>query len=133
MQPLTSRWWPGPLTRVCSARADLNPIITAGLGTVAMRIPATEVTRAVIERFGRPVVLTSANVHGEAPAMNASQVMSTFADSIAVVVSASQVPLGIPSTIISLTDPSSITVLREGAVSEREVLDCLRHFQGLQA
>ena len=56
-----------------SARADLNPIITAGLGTVAMRIPAVDVTRAVIERFGRPVALTSANVHGEAPAMNASE------------------------------------------------------------
>ncbi|MDP6945749.1 MAG: L-threonylcarbamoyladenylate synthase, partial [Myxococcota bacterium] len=75
---LAARWWPGPLTIVIAAREGVSERITAGLGTVALRVPAQPLCTEVIEALGRGVVLTSANPHGEAPAQSAEEVAAAF-------------------------------------------------------
>jgi L-threonylcarbamoyladenylate synthase len=96
-----------------------------------MRIPATPITLAIIEAFGEPVALTSANAHGQPAARTRNEVSAYFPQGLAHVIDDGPSPIGVPSTIVSLKDSSRIHVLREGAVTEDEILDCLRHFEGL--
>ncbi|MCB1184416.1 L-threonylcarbamoyladenylate synthase [bacterium] len=65
-----ARCWPGPFSLVLPARADLDPRITAGGGTVAVRVPARDDLRALLAAVGVPLVSTSANRAGEPPAVD---------------------------------------------------------------
>ena len=121
---LARRWWPGPLTLVVEASEGVSEVLSAGLGTVALRVPDQATTRAIIAAFGRPVALTSANRHGEAPATSASAIETHFPEGLAVVVDGGASQLGVPSTLVALERDGAWRVLRAGAVTEAEVRAC---------
>ncbi len=98
------RWWPGPLTLV----------LRAGQGTLGVRIPDHPLALELLRAAG-PLLTTSANRHGEPPAMTASE--AALLPGLAGVVDGGRAPGGEPSTVIALLPGEEMTVIREGAIS----------------
>lgn len=112
---LASRFWPGPLTLVLPARAGLPAPITAGTGTVGIRVPGSEVARALCRAAGGPIVATSANPSGGPPPSSAGALDAALLARIDGVLDAGSTPGGQPSTVVRV-DGARLTLLREGAV-----------------
>jgi L-threonylcarbamoyladenylate synthase len=110
-QALAEHWWPGPLTLVLPARQ--GPPSTLGV-----RIPDHALALALLREVGEPLATTSANLSGEAPAMNAEE--AARLDGLTAVLDGGRAPGGQPSTVVSVVEPS-IKVLREGPISSEEL------------
>jgi L-threonylcarbamoyladenylate synthase len=117
---LAERFWPGPLTLVLPKRPDLPDAVTAGGPTVAVRVPAHAVARALIAAAGVPVAAPSANRSGYLSPTRAEHVLAGLDGRIDLVLDAGPVPGGIESTVLDLTgDPPRL--LRPGLVSPAEI------------
>jgi L-threonylcarbamoyladenylate synthase len=113
---MASAFWPGPLTLVLPLRegAGLSPLVTADLPTLAIRVPAHPVARALLQAFGGPVAAPSANPSGRISPTEAGHVMAGLAGRIEAVVDGGACPVGVESTILGLAgDP---VLLRPGGV-----------------
>lgn len=113
-------FWPGPLTIVVP-RAPLIPdAVTAGLDTVAIRVPSHPVTQAILRECGIPIAAPSANVSNYVSPTAARHVASGLRDRIAMVVDGGECDVGIESTIIRLEEAGP-RLLRPGGVSAEEL------------
>jgi L-threonylcarbamoyladenylate synthase len=112
---LAARFWPGPLTIVGKANTGLPEGITAGTGTVGVRLPADENVRDLVRECGGALTATSANPAGRDPARSAEEVRSYFPDGIDLIIDGGQVTAIEPSTIVDATT-SPPRVVREGAI-----------------
>ncbi len=108
---LAGAFWPGPLTLVMDAADDLDPTITAGGPTVAVRRPAHPVMLGVIEALGRPVVAPSANPSGYVSPTTAAHAEEHFADLL--ILDGGACDIGIESTVLQL---EPLRILRPGAI-----------------
>ena len=116
-------FWPGPLTIVGSAVPQLPAEITAGTGTVGVRLPADESVRELVRQCGRVLTATSANPAGREPARSAQEVASYFTTKLDLIVDGGEVTASEPSTVLDvLTSPPRI--VREGAIP-RSVIEQL--------
>ncbi|HKV33609.1 MAG TPA: L-threonylcarbamoyladenylate synthase [Pyrinomonadaceae bacterium] len=114
-------FWPGPLTIVGSAVAELPEEITAGTGTVGVRLPADDSVREFVRECGGVLTATSANPAGHDPARSAQEVASYFTN--VQIVDGGEVTATEPSTVLDvLTSPPRI--VREGAIP-RSVIEQL--------
>jgi L-threonylcarbamoyladenylate synthase len=118
---LAEAFWPGPLTLVLPkapgcAVADLA---TAGLDTVAVRIPAHPVARDILRAFGRAVVAPSANLSGHVSPTTAAHVQSDLAGRIDLIVDGGPVAVGVESTIVGCFDQPML--LRPGGLPRAEI------------
>ena len=118
---LAEAFWPGPLTLVlpkahACAVADLA---TAGLDTVAIRIPAHPVARNILRLFGGPVVAPSANISGHVSPTTAAHVQSDLAGRIELIVDGGPVAVGVESTVVGCFDAPML--LRPGGVPRAEI------------
>ncbi len=113
-----STFWPGPLTLVAPLRAGhgLAPAVTAGLPTVALRVPAHPVARVVLEAFGGPLAAPSANPSGRISPTSAAHVMAGLSGRIAAVLDGGSCAVGVESTILGFEDGQPV-LLRAGGVS----------------
>ena len=112
---IAKRFWPGPLTIVGSAVADLPFEITAGTGTVGVRVPADASVRELVRECGGALTATSANPSGHSPARTADEVRDYFGSRIDLVVDGGEVTVTEPSTVVDATT-SPPRVIREGAI-----------------
>lgn len=112
---LAAKFWPGPLTIVGKANTDLPDGITAGTGTVGVRLPADESVRDLVRKCGGALTATSANPAGRDPARSAEEVRSYFPEGIDLVIDGGQVTAIEPSTVVDAT-VSPPRVVREGAI-----------------
>jgi L-threonylcarbamoyladenylate synthase len=113
--PLMERHWPGALSLVLPAARGVPAEVTAGTGTVGVRVSAHPVARALVRALGEPVTAPSANRTGGAPPVTAEEVLAQLDGVIELVLDAGPTPGGAPSTILDMTvDPPRI--LRQGAV-----------------
>lgn len=123
-QHLAERHWPGALTLVVRASDEVPPeyaqTTPSGL-TIALRVPASELDRAVVRALGMPLAQTSANTHGAPSATSGSSVEPAIVEAADLVLDAGPAPVGVASTIVDATGPVP-RVLREGALSTAEVL-----------
>ncbi|MFW6062334.1 MAG: L-threonylcarbamoyladenylate synthase, partial [Planctomycetota bacterium] len=117
---LAQRFWPGPLTLVLPKRADVPEIVTAGLPTVAVRVPAHPVARRLLEVFGGPVAAPSANRSGELSPTTAAHVRRSLGGRIGMVLDGGPCHVGVESTILSLAGDVPL-LLRPGGVSLEEL------------
>jgi L-threonylcarbamoyladenylate synthase len=119
---LAAAFWPGPLTLVVPYRggAAVSELARAGLDTVGLRVPAHPTARAVLERFGRPVVAPSANRSGHVSATTAAHVLADLGADIDAVLDAGPCPVGVESTIVALVDGTP-RLLRAGGVSRADL------------
>jgi len=121
---LASRFWPGPLTLVVPAAPAVPPEITAGSGTVGIRIPGSPVARALAAAAGGALVSTSANAAGEPPPVSPAALSAGLLARIDGVLDAGPAPGGLPSTVVALGEGPP-ALLRAGAVPWDEVLRAL--------
>jgi len=113
---LATRFWPGPLTLVFE-RASVVPLeVTAGLETVAIRVPAHPVARALLEAARLPIAAPSANLFSRPSPTRAAHVLEDLAGRIDLLLDAGPTPLGVESTVLDLTQASPV-VLRPGGIT----------------
>ena len=125
---LAERLWPGALTIVVRASERVPGEYaqqTPTGGTIALRVPGSELDRAVVRMLGCPVAQTSANAHGAPSATAGSELDAHIAEAVDLVVDAGPAPVGVASTIVDATGAEP-RVLRAGAISEAEVLSLAR-------
>ena len=124
-QKLADAFWPGPLTMVLPRREDLNSMITSGLDTVAVRMPANELTRALIRELGAPIAAPSANRFGRTSPTTAAHVESEFCTKCdecdLPILDDGPCTVGIESTVIGFLKGDRISILRPGAVTAEQL------------
>jgi len=110
---LMEAFWPGPLTIVVKKNDSLPDILTAGLDTVALRMPSHPVALALLRYAGTPIAAPSANPFGYLSPTTAGHVASQLGGSIDMILDGGPCSVGIESTILR-ADASGITLLRAG-------------------
>ncbi|MCP3406131.1 L-threonylcarbamoyladenylate synthase [Bradyrhizobium sp. CCGB01] len=118
---LAEAFWPGPLTLVVPKTEDcpVADLATAGLDTVAIRIPAHPVAEAILRAFGGAVVAPSANISGHVSPTQAAHVASDLAGRIDLIVDGGPVAVGVESTIVGCFDAPML--LRPGGLSRERI------------
>jgi len=120
---LAARFWPGPLTLVLPARegSGIAPAVTAGLPTLALRMPDHPVMRRVLEELGLPLAAPSANRSGAVSPTTAAHVAQAFGPAIAAVLDGGACARGLESTIVALRQAGHWQLLRPGPIPEAEI------------
>lgn len=116
---LMAHFWPGPLTIVLPKRAAVPGIVTAGLPTVAVRMPQHPVARALLATTGAPLAAPSANVFGRLSPTRAEHVAAMLGKEVDCILDAGAALFGIESTIVGF-EPTP-TLLRPGAIAAEEI------------
>jgi L-threonylcarbamoyladenylate synthase len=114
--------WPGPLTLVL-AKVPLCPVAdlaTAGLETVAIRVPSHAIARDILVRFGKPIVAPSANRSGHVSPTTAAHVAADLSGAIDLIVDGGPAPVGLESTIVACLGERPV-LLRPGAIARATV------------
>ena len=113
---LAQAFWPGPLTLVLTLRDGVNisPLVTAGLSTVAVRVPEHPLAQQLLRAFGGPLAAPSANPSGRVSPTRAEHVLEGLTGRIAAVLNGGACAVGLESTIV-LADPDPV-LLRPGGV-----------------
>jgi L-threonylcarbamoyladenylate synthase len=114
---LAQRWWPGPLTLVLPLRegAPIASLATAGLPTVALRVPAHPAMQNLLRACGRPLAAPSANPSGRMSPTRAEHVVQGLGGRIALVIDAGPTEHGLESTIVAAGD-GALRLLRPGPI-----------------
>ena len=119
-QQLAESFWPGPLTLLVP-RTELVPDwVTGGRDTVALRIPAHQMTIDLLDSLGDAVVAPSANRFGQVSPTSAEHVINDLGDSVDLVLDGGPCAIGIESTIVECTS-SSVQILRPGKITALEI------------
>lgn len=119
-EQLARRWWPGPLTLVLPKAPQIPVEVTAGLATVALRVPAHPVAHALLQRTGLPLAAPSANRSGEVSPTTAAHVERSLGERVPLILDAGPTTVGIESTVVDLSGARPV-LLRPGMIS-REAL-----------
>lgn len=121
-ETLAQAFWPGPLTLVLPLRGDhgLSSLVTAGLQTVGLRVPAQETAQALLRAFGGPVAAPSANPSGRISPTTADHVMAGLNGRIAAVLDGGACAVGLESTIIGF-NAGKPALLRAGGVAAEDI------------
>jgi L-threonylcarbamoyladenylate synthase len=119
-EKLMESFWPGPLTMVFEASEKLHQYAIKSSKTIAIRIPACPICLSLLKSCDFPIVSTSANKSGSAPAITAQEVETVFGDQLDLIIDGGSTPSNAPSTVVDVTR-SPIKIIREGAISELEI------------
>ena len=117
---LAGPFWPGPLTMVLPCRDIVPARTTAGLSTVAVRCPASDVTREIIRAAGVPIAAPSANTSGKPSPTTAAHVLHDMDGKIDLIVDGGPCRVGVESTIVDLNGDAP-RLLRPGGVTPEEL------------
>ena len=121
---LAERFWPGPLTIVLPAKSCVPKCTTAGLPTVAVRCPDSDITREIIALAGVPVAAPSANISGKPSTTTAEHVLHDHNGRIDAIVDGGACRVGVESTIVDLTEERP-RLLRPGGITPEQLLEVL--------
>lgn len=117
---VAAHYWPGPLTIVGQAHQDLPAELTAGTGTIGVRLPAEEKLRDLIRVCGGALTGTSANLSGHAPARTAAEVQAQFPNRVDLIIDGGEVRVTEPSSVLDLSGVEP-KLIREGAVTRGQL------------
>lgn len=122
VQALAEQFWPGPLTLVAPKRPDAKVVdlVTAGLPTLAVRVPAHPLAQSLLRALGRPVAAPSANPSGRISPTTAAHVTDGLSGRISAVIDGGACTVGLESTIVG-TGPDGLELLRPGGLSAEEI------------
>jgi L-threonylcarbamoyladenylate synthase len=121
---LAARFWPGPLTLVLPRQPSVPDLVTAGLDTVAVRVPDHPAARALIREAGTPLAAPSANPFGYVSPTTAAHVAEQLGEGVDLILDGGPCRVGVESTILGLTvEPPAL--LRPGAVSREDLESAL--------
>lgn len=121
-QTLAEKFWPGPLTLILPKSDLVDPLITSGLTTVAIRMPKHPVAEYILKKIAVPLAAPSANLFGRTSPTSAEHVIQEFRGQIPVV-DGGACAIGIESTVVQIHDSISaqIDILRPGHISEQDL------------
>ena len=119
---LATTFWPGPLTLVLPKQPGVPSIVTSGLESVAIRMPAHPLFRELIKRSGCPLAAPSANPFGYISPTTAAHVRDGLGQRINYILDGGSAEIGVESTILDLRNPGKPAILRPGSIS-REALE----------
>lgn len=122
---LAARFWPGPLTLVLprGAGCRLSPLVSAGLGTVAVRVPAAAGAQALLRAAGLPIAAPSANRSGHISPTTAAHVAASLHDMDVLILDGGACTVGIESTVVDLSQQTP-ALLRPGGIA-RDAIEAL--------
>lgn len=122
---LANAFWPGPLTLVVPLKpnAAISALVSAGLSTVAIRVPEHPLAQDLLAEFAGPIAAPSANASGKVSPTTAEHVMAGLAGRIAAVLDGGKCGVGVESTIVSCG--ATATLLRPGGLPVEAIEDCL--------
>lgn len=129
-QALAENFWPGPLTMILPKNAKLNSMITSGLNSVGVRMPAHPVALELIRTVGVPLAAPSANKFGKTSPTSAEHVRKEFQQENVFVLEGGASEIGIESTVL-LVKGTQLSILRKGHVVKSDIENYL-HAKGLQ-
>ncbi|MEP1587731.1 MAG: L-threonylcarbamoyladenylate synthase, partial [Tateyamaria sp.] len=117
---LAAAFWPGPLTLVVPLATGhgLSPLVTAGLGTVGIRVPAHPLARQLLAAFDGPIAAPSANPSGRISPTTADHVLAGLSDRIDAVLDGGPCPVGLESTIVG---GAPLALLRHGGLAQNDI------------
>lgn len=113
---LAQQFWPGPLTLVLRRLADVPANVSAGLDTIAVRVPSHPVARALLQATGLPIAAPSANRFARPSATSAQHVVEDLLGHVDIILDGGPTKIGLESTILDLTKPVPV-VLRPGGIT----------------
>lgn len=117
---LCERFWPGPLTLVFDRREELPPEVSAGLSTVAVRMPANPIALGLIRAAGTPLVAPSANLSSRPSPTRAGHVLEDLGGLIDLIIDGGKTAIGMESTVVDFT-AGPPRILRPGAVTAQDI------------
>ncbi|NLW48272.1 MAG: threonylcarbamoyl-AMP synthase [Firmicutes bacterium] len=117
---LIQRFWPGPLTLIFPKKANVSPVVTANLNSVAVRMPSHPVAQELLRLTGIPVAAPSANLSGKPSPTNGEHVINDLLGKIEMIIDAGPCPAGVESTVLSLMGEEPI-ILRPGTITREEL------------
>lgn len=112
------RFMPGPLTVILKKRDIIPDAVSAGLDTVAVRIPSYEPARRLIKASGVPIAAPSANISGKPSPTKAEHVISDMQGKIDAILCGSDCEVGVESTIVKITGEDSLVICRPGGITK---------------
>jgi L-threonylcarbamoyladenylate synthase len=121
---LARRFWPGPLTIIVPASAKVPLKVTGNTGRLGLRQAKSPVANALLDWLGQPLISTSANVSGQPTCRSGIEVFGNMDGRLDLVLDAGTSTMA-PATTVDITEPI-FRVIREGAITERELADCLK-------
>ena len=119
---LADAFWPGPFTMVLPIKPDcgLSDLITAGLDTVAVRVPKNKIAHELLSHFDGPIAAPSANKSGNVSPTTADHVNSEFGDELKMIIDGGKCKKGIESTIVQIKN-DQVILLRPGNITAEEI------------
>lgn len=122
---IIDRFWPGPISLLFKAKAHISPVVTGGLETVVVRMPANRCLLDIIERLGVPIAAPSANLSGKPSPTTVNHVQEDFKNKIGLMIDGGPCSVGLESTVASFID-SRVVILRPGAVTAEDLEDTIK-------
>ncbi|MDD5544280.1 MAG: L-threonylcarbamoyladenylate synthase [Acidobacteriia bacterium] len=117
---IAEKFWPGPLTLVLKASHRLPLKVTGGTGNIGVRLPDSELARALVQSAGVPLTATSANLSTLPSCTTASQVLDQLGGRVDILIDGGAVSAKKPSTVLDLTS-SQPSIIREGAIGKEKL------------
>ncbi len=127
---LMDEFWPGPLTMIFNVSSIVPDVLTAGKGTIGLRISSDPVCKILLEKFKKPLVSTSANPTGFKPAHSIEELENYFKSGIDLVIDSGLRNKTIVSTVIDLSGDNP-EIKREGAVASSQIYKIIEEFNEL--
>ncbi|MBC7911559.1 MAG: L-threonylcarbamoyladenylate synthase, partial [Pyrinomonadaceae bacterium] len=119
-QTATEKFWPGALTLVATARANVPDELTAGTKTIGVRLPSDEAVRALVRACGGALTATSANPSGKPPARTALEVANYFSTNIDLIIDGGAATSEQPSTVLDVCGDVP-RLIREGVITREQL------------
>lgn len=121
---LAEKYWPGPMTIILKKSDKIPDVVSAGLDTVAIRLPEHEIARAIIRQAGVPIAAPSANVSGSPSPTSAKNVFEDMNGKIPLIVDGGECNVGVESTVVTLVKDKP-KILRPGGITPEEISEVL--------
>jgi len=125
---LAEKFWPGPLTILLKKKASIPPIVTAGLSTVAVRMPSHPIARALIQAADLPIAAPSANTSGRPSPTSAAHVLDDLSGKIPLILDGGPSQVGLESTVIDVQRENPL-ILRPGGITLEQLKEIIPNIQ----
>lgn len=121
IEKLMQAFWPGPLTLVLPKHPNVSDLVTSGLGSVALRMPAHPVFQALLQAVDEGIAAPSANRFGRISPVTASDVASELGDRVSLILDGGRSSIGVESTVLGYVEKKGFLLLRPGGLPREEI------------
>lgn len=121
---LMKQFWPGAMTLVFAGSPSLPSLLIGKEGKVGLRVSSDPICQAILTRFYKPLISTSANLSGQKSAQSASQICEYFNNRLDLIVDGGEKKSDVPSTVIDVTERPP-RIVREGKISKNRIKDVI--------